>query len=75
MARGRQTSAMLRMLEIPELIATDEDDYVAKAVALMREPARRENLRATILMRQARLFDDAAAVRAFADFLVSVRVA
>jgi len=73
MARGRQTSAMLRMLEIPELIATDEDDYVAKAVALMREPARREALREAIRTRQARLFDDAAAVRAFADFLVSVR--
>jgi predicted O-linked N-acetylglucosamine transferase (SPINDLY family) len=73
MARGRQTSAMLRMLEIPELIATDEDDHVAKAVALIREPARRETLRGTIRARQSRLFDDAAAVRAFADFLVSVR--
>lgn len=73
MARGRQTSAMLRMLEIPELIATNEDDYIATAVALMREPARREALRETIRARQARLFDDAAAVRAFADFLVNVR--
>jgi predicted O-linked N-acetylglucosamine transferase (SPINDLY family) len=73
MARGRQTSAMLRMLEIPELIAMDEDEYVAKAVALIREPARREALRGTIRARQSRLFDDDSAVRAFADFLVSVR--
>src|SRR5690348_3030118 len=73
MARGRQTSAMLRMLEIPELIAMDEHDYVAKTVALIREPARREALRGTIGARQTRLFDDAAAVRAFADFLLSVR--
>ncbi|MGH8090143.1 MAG: hypothetical protein ACREO6_01680, partial [Rudaea sp.] len=69
MARGRQTSAMLRLLEIPELIATDEDDYIARAVALIRESARRENLRGTIRTRQTRLFDDDAAVRGFADFL------
>jgi predicted O-linked N-acetylglucosamine transferase (SPINDLY family) len=73
MARGRQTSAMLRMLEIDELIAVDADDCVAKAVALIREPARREALRGTIRARQSRLFDGDSAVRAFADFLVSVR--
>lgn len=69
MARGRQTSAMLRMLEIGELIATDEDDYVAKAVALIGDSARRDALRETILARQSRLFEDDSAVRAFADFL------
>jgi predicted O-linked N-acetylglucosamine transferase (SPINDLY family) len=74
MARGRQTSAMLRMLKIPELIAADEDDYVAKAVALIGDTTRRDALRETIRARQSRLFEDDSAVRAFADFLFNVRV-
>ncbi|MBS0570252.1 MAG: tetratricopeptide repeat protein [Proteobacteria bacterium] len=75
LARGRQTSAMLRMLEIPEWIATGEDDYIAKTVSLMRDTALRESVREKIRVRRSRLFDDAAAVRAFADFLVSLRAA
>ncbi len=72
MARGRQTSGMLRMLGVEELIARDEDDYVAKAVALIGDAARREALSETIRTRQSRLFEDDVAVRAFADFLESV---
>lgn len=74
MARGRQTAAMLRMMQIEELIAKYEDDYVARAVALIHNPARCESLSATISARQSRLFDDAAPVRAFADFLERVAV-
>lgn len=69
MARGRQTSAMLRLMEIPELIATGEDAYVAKAAELIRDAAKRDALREAILARQLHLFDDDSAVRAFADFL------
>ena len=75
MARGRQTSAMLRMMDLRELIATDEDEYIAKACALIREPARSEALRGTIRTRQARLFDDDVAVRAFAQFIERVALA
>jgi predicted O-linked N-acetylglucosamine transferase (SPINDLY family) len=71
MARGRQTAAMLRMMQLPELIATDENDYIAKSMALLRNAAQRDRLREVIRMRQARLFDDDAAVHAFADFLAS----
>ena len=69
MARGRQTSAMLRIMQMPELIATNEDDYIAKAAALIRDSSRRESLCNAIRVRQSRLFDDDAAVKAFADFL------
>jgi predicted O-linked N-acetylglucosamine transferase (SPINDLY family) len=73
MARGRKTSAMLRVMDLRELIAASEDDYIARAVALIGDTARREALRETIHAHQPRLFDDDAAVRAFADFLVKVR--
>ncbi len=71
MARGRQTSAMLRMLGIEELIAQDEDDYVAKAVALCADARARADLRHRIAQRQSVMFDDAAPVTAFAQFLLS----
>jgi predicted O-linked N-acetylglucosamine transferase (SPINDLY family) len=74
MARGRQTSAMLRMLELPELIATSEEDYIAKTVALIGNAPRREALREMIRARQSPLFDDDSAVRAFADFLEDARI-
>jgi predicted O-linked N-acetylglucosamine transferase (SPINDLY family) len=70
-ARGRQTSAMLRMIGIGELIATNEDEYVAKAVALCADAAMRAALRERIAHRQAMLFDDTAAVSAFAEFVWS----
>ncbi len=72
MARGRQTAGMLRMLGLDELIATSDDDYVEKAVVLLRDEQRRIALREKILQRKSVLFDDDAAVRAFADFIENV---
>ena len=72
MARGRQTSGMLRMLGLDELIATSDEDYVEKATALMRDASRRTALRETILARKSVLFEDDAPVRAFADFVERV---
>lgn len=74
MARGRQTAAMLRLMDLQELIAMNEDEYVAKASDLIRNAGRRDALRETILARQARLFEDATAVRAFADFIAAIGV-
>lgn len=73
MARGRQTSAMLRMMGVRELIAADGDDYVAKASDLICDAGRRDVLRETIHARQSRLFDDDSAVRAFAEFLAGTK--
>ena len=69
MARGRQTSAMLRLMGIEQLIASDEGKYVAKAVALIRDELLRESLRERIVQRRTVLFDDTAAIAAFAHFL------
>ena len=71
MARGRQTSGMLRMLGVEELVAAGDDDYVEKAVALLRDEPRRVALREKILQRKSVLFDDDAAVIAFANFIES----
>ena len=72
-ARARQTSAMLRMIDLPELIAVDSDGYVERAAALLEEPGRLEAVRATIRDRAHRLFDGAASLEAFAEFLRSCK--
>jgi predicted O-linked N-acetylglucosamine transferase (SPINDLY family) len=70
--RSRQTAAMLDLMEIPELVARDPDDYVRIAVDLGRDPQRRAALRARIAARKHVLYDDARPVAAFAQFLAQV---
>jgi predicted O-linked N-acetylglucosamine transferase (SPINDLY family) len=71
-ARGRQTAGMLRLLELGELVAADDDAYVALATSLIRDASRRESLRAALLERAPRLFDAPGAVPAFEAFLLKV---
>jgi protein O-GlcNAc transferase len=68
-ARSRQTSAMLRLLALPELIAPDATRYVERAVALLSAGEEREGLRARLRERSGRLFDDREPLEAFARFL------
>lgn len=68
-ARGRQTAAMLRRLELPQLIARDEADYIDKAVALCADAPARAALRAQISARNARLFDAPDVLPALEEFL------
>jgi protein O-GlcNAc transferase len=68
--RSRQTMAMLKILQLDELIATDVDDYVRIAVRLAREPHWRADLRGRIAERKHRLFEYAATVSALQDFLL-----
>jgi predicted O-linked N-acetylglucosamine transferase (SPINDLY family) len=70
-ARGRQTAAMLRLLDLPELIAADDDDYVAKAAALLADADARRSLRERLCARNARLFENAAVLPALEDFLLT----
>lgn len=67
--RSRQTAAMLRLLEVPELVAADEDDYCRIAVGLLESPARRQELRQRIASHRSRLYAGEAVVAAFARFL------
>ena len=72
MARGRQTAAMLRLIDAADLIASSESDYVARALALCRDVDRRTELRMRIRTNVDRLFDGKSSIDAFAAFLESV---
>ena len=65
--RGRQSAAMLRLMGLEELIARDEDDYLAIALRLAGDPAWRAELAQRIAAGRSRVFDDPAPVAAFAD--------
>ena len=62
--RGRLASAIMRRLDLPELVATTTEDFVQKALELARDPGRRKKIRAKIIERRDALFHDMAPVRA-----------
>lgn len=68
--RGRHTFAMLRTMEIPELIASDADDYVRIAVNLATSQDFRAEMRGRIAERKHRLFDGHEVHAAFAACLI-----
>jgi tetratricopeptide (TPR) repeat protein len=67
--RGRQTLALLRLLELEELVARDADDYVRIAVDLARSADRRAAIREALLARRERLRDGGATARALSAIL------
>lgn len=67
--RSRHTAAMFERMEIAETVAATEDDYVAIAARLGRDPAWRRAVAATIAARKHRLFDDATPIRELEAFL------
>jgi protein O-GlcNAc transferase len=71
MMRARQTSAMLRIMSIPELITDSDDAYVATVVALAKDPQRLREIRARILVGRDALFNDASTVRALEETLAN----
>jgi protein O-GlcNAc transferase len=62
--RGRLASAIMRRLDLPELIATTTEDYIQKAVSLAGDAGRRKQIRAKIIERRRVLFHDTAPVLA-----------
>ncbi len=72
MMRARQTSAMLRIMNIPELIADSDDAYVATVVALAKDPQRLRETRARIMTSRDALFNDASTVRALEKTLARI---
>jgi protein O-GlcNAc transferase len=72
MMRGRQTAAMLTILDVPELIAKTDDAYVEIAVRFANDRAALQRLRERIRAGQPRLFDDVSTVRALEDTLLSL---
>ncbi len=70
--RSRHTFAMLRILELQRLIATDIDDYVRIAVELGRSADFRAEMRGLIRARKHRLYDDPQVGPAFARMMQQV---
>jgi predicted O-linked N-acetylglucosamine transferase (SPINDLY family) len=67
--RGRFASAILRRMELDELVAASANDYVDIASRIGRDAAYRRELRERIAGRRAILFNDEAPVRALEAFL------
>ncbi|MEK6243558.1 MAG: tetratricopeptide repeat protein [Pseudomonadota bacterium] len=68
--RGRLASGILRRLQLTELIAATEQEYVALAVKLVQDDAYRRELRVRIEASRHVLFDDLAPIRALEAFLI-----
>lgn len=65
--RSRHTMAMLKLMEIDDLIAADEADYVRIAVRMGDNVELRTALRQRVLERRDCLYKDFGAVRAFEE--------
>jgi len=70
--RSQQTASLLHRLGLPELVASDPDDYVEKALALASDPARCRSLSAELRTRRRCLFADPSTSDAFNTLLAGV---
>lgn len=69
--RSRQSAGMLRMLGLTQGIASSEDDYVARAVGLLADAPRSQELREQLRSRAPRLFDVSDSLAALAELLLT----
>jgi predicted O-linked N-acetylglucosamine transferase (SPINDLY family) len=67
--RGRLASAIMRKMDMPELVATSHQDFIEKAVGLAADAKRLKKLRAEIPRRVKTLFRDESSVRALENFI------
>lgn len=70
--RGRQTSGMLKLLGLDDLIAADHADYVRIAIRLANDPGLRAGLGERIRAAKRSLYRDQGVVVALAQFLRTV---
>jgi predicted O-linked N-acetylglucosamine transferase (SPINDLY family) len=70
--RGRLASGILKRIGLPELIASDENEYINLVVRLVQDTAYQKELRKQIEERRFVLFDDVTSVRALEKFLITV---
>jgi protein O-GlcNAc transferase len=71
MMRGRQTGAMLRMMDVPQLIVSSQRDYVDLCVRLMADGVWRDELGQTLRARQSVIFRTREPLDAFSEFLAT----
>ncbi|HEX4780393.1 MAG TPA: hypothetical protein VH301_06545, partial [Usitatibacter sp.] len=67
--RGRQSAAMLHLCGVDELVVADEASYVATAVAIATDRARREDLSRRLKAGHGALFSRDEPIRALENFL------
>jgi predicted O-linked N-acetylglucosamine transferase (SPINDLY family) len=70
MMRGRHTAAMLRRMDIPELIASSIDEYIDVAVFLAKNKNALNKAGAKVAKRKALLYNDIDAVKALSEYLL-----
>jgi predicted O-linked N-acetylglucosamine transferase (SPINDLY family) len=63
--RGRLASGILRQLDLPELVAVSDEEFIEKAIQLTGDVKKRESFRREIEQRRGRLFNDLEPIRAF----------
>ena len=67
--RGRHTAAMLWTMDLPELVARDRDDFIARGAALVGDREARLRLRASIREHKHRLYRDPGVLDTFAELI------
>ena len=70
--RGRQSLAMLKALDVPELIAGDEAAWIETAVRVGTDPDLRRSLGSRMVANSGALFGRDEPVRALEDFFASL---
>jgi len=70
--RGRQSAAMLRTIGVDELVARDEEDYVAIALRIAQDHAYREAISTRIREGLLRLVDRGEPIDALARALEAI---
>jgi protein O-GlcNAc transferase len=73
--RSRLASGIMRELDLSDLVATSEEDFVQKAVGLTKDTNKIRELRAKIAERRPKLFHDPAPIRALERCLMEVTAA
>ena len=69
--RGRHTTAILTMMDVPDTITAGIDGYVAAAVRIARDADWRSALHGKIARNKHRLYRDSACIAALEDFLAA----
>jgi protein O-GlcNAc transferase len=68
--RGRLASGIMRRMDLAELVATSEEDFIERAVELAGDASRLGELRVKIAERRQILFHDTEAVRGLERCLI-----
>jgi predicted O-linked N-acetylglucosamine transferase (SPINDLY family) len=69
--RGRLASGIMRRLDLPELVACSDEEFIEKTVRLTGDAAKRRGLAQEIERRRGVLFDDVAPIRALERSLLA----